>query len=339
MFILSNFGAGKGYPRSIKFSWFLVCLFSDVVHVKVFAYMGLHPKTGKELPQLSQLKVLCKNVHFEQFWGWERVPPQTWSMLRCLRTWAFIPKTGKELPHLSQLKVLCKNVHVEQFWGWERVPPSIKFSWFPVCLFFPDVVHVKVFAYMGFHPKTGKEIPQLSQFKVLCKNVHFEQFWGWVRVPPIHKALLIPGLPFFPDVVHVKVFAYMGFHPKTGKKLPQLSQLKVLCKNVHFEQFWGWERVCPIQKVFLIPGLFFFFPDVVHVKVFAYMGFHPKTGKELPQLFQFKVLCKNVHFEQFWGWDSWFAFFFQQVREFENNITTLEKQHSPPKKRTVRKHE
>ena len=24
--------------------------------------------------------------------------------------------------------------------------------------------------------------------------------------------------------------------------------------------------------------------------------------------------------------------FFQQVREFENNITTLEKQHSPPKK-------
>ena len=186
-------------------------------------------------------------------------------------------------------------VILNNFGAGKGYPPSIKLSWFLVCLFSQDVVHVKVFAYMGFHPKTGKKLPQLSQLKVLCENVHFEQFWGWERLPPIHKAFLIPGLPFFTDVVHVTVFAYMGFHPKTGKKLPQLSQLKVLCENVHFEQFWGWERLPPIHKAFLIPGLPFF-TDVVHVKVFAYMGFHPKTGKKLPQLSQLKSIMWKCSF-------------------------------------------
>ena len=60
------------------------------------------------------------------------------------------------------------------------------------------MVHVKVFAYMGIRPKTGKELSQRSQFKVLCKNVDFEHFLGWERVPPIQKVFLIPALPFFP---------------------------------------------------------------------------------------------------------------------------------------------
>ena len=48
MFILSNFGAGKGYPPIHKVVLFHgLFFFPDAVHVKVFAYMGLHPKNEK----------------------------------------------------------------------------------------------------------------------------------------------------------------------------------------------------------------------------------------------------------------------------------------------------
>ena len=175
MFILNNFGAGKGYPPSIKLSWFLVCLFS-----------------------------------------------QTWSMLRCLRTWAFIPKLEKVTATFSVKSIMWKC----SFWT----------------------------------------------------------ILGLGKATPIHKAFLIPGLPFFPDVVHVKVFAYMGLHPKTGKKLPQLSQLKVFCKMYLPSIKLSWFLVC------------LFSPDVVHVNVFAYMGFPSQNWKKVTATFSVKSIMWKCSF-------------------------------------------
>ena len=136
--------------------------------------------------------------------------------------------------------------------------PSIKLSWCLVCLFFPDVVHVKVFAYMGLHPKTEKSYRNFLNEKQCVNMFILSNFRAGKGYPPSIKLYWFLVCLFFPDVVHVKVFAYMGLHPKTGKKLPQLSQWKALCKHVHFEQFSGWERVPPIHKALLIPGLPFF---------------------------------------------------------------------------------
>ena len=134
------------------------------------------------------------------------------------------------------------------------------------------------------------------------KRILLFSLWGrWERVLPIHQAFLMPGLPFFPDVVHVKVFAYMGLHPKTEKSYRNFLNEKHCVNMFILSNFRAGKGYPPSIKLYWFL-VCLFFPDVVHVKVFAYMGLHPKTGKKLPQLSQWKALCKHVHFEQFSGW-------------------------------------
>ena len=64
-------------------------------------------------------------------------------------------------------------------------------------------------------------------------------------LPPIHKAFSIPGLPFFPDVLHVTVFAYMGFHPKNWEKVTATFSVKSIMWKCSFWTILGLGKATP----------------------------------------------------------------------------------------------
>ena len=206
-------------------------------------------------------------------------------------------------PKFPIKSIIHKSVHFERFLGSKRVPhiKSFCFLCFPV--FFLTSLHpkkisrrkwfcelmgvyVKVYPWKYFHPKTGKQSPQLSELKVFCKNIHFEEFWGSERVPLINPSwfLFFAGfsqtsshpkkiptgnwfdhIPFL-DGVHVKMSTFRYHNPKTGNHSPRISLLKVFCKNVHFEEFWGSKRVPTPHKPFLILVFCRFFPNILTSK-------------------------------------------------------------------------
>ena len=170
MLNLKNFGARKGYPPETLLDSCFFCRFLsqtsphhpkistrngfcfDRVHVKEVPSKYVHPKTGTLSPQLSQLKVLCENVEFEEFWGSERVPTPhrflfflpvsfpdittspknlykkwiyalTGSMLRYICKVTFISKLENNHPNFPCSKYYVKMFILKNFGARKRYPP------------------------------------------------------------------------------------------------------------------------------------------------------------------------------------------------------------------------
>ena len=93
-------------------------------------YRYLNPKIGNHSPTLSSVKVLCKSVHFESFFGSERVPPLTSSCASCFAR--FFPRhhhVPKKFSWGSMLRCLCTGTLIQKLeiipsdFGSEKVPP------------------------------------------------------------------------------------------------------------------------------------------------------------------------------------------------------------------------
>ena len=151
------------------------------VHVKVCPSRYVHPKTGTQSPQLSQLKVLRENVEFEEFWGSEGVSTRNPSWFLFFFA-GFFPRHH----HITQKSLQEMDL----------------------CF---DRVHVKEVPSKYVHPKTGTLSPQLSQLKVLCENVEFEEFWGSERVPTPHRFLFFCRFLSQTSPHHPKIFTRNGF--------------------------------------------------------------------------------------------------------------------------------
>ena len=99
--------------------------------------------------------------------------------------------------------------------------------------------------------------------------------------------------------VHVKVSSYMSYHPKTQKRSPDFSWLKVLCKTVKaliLNSFWAGKGYPP--QSLLMASWLVFFHKIPHLEnISREVGFVLRWGSMLRYLptWAFIQKLKNDH--------------------------------------------